>query len=162
MNKRPFATLACIGVLIPGLCGCTATSDDPVSPDAGAGSGSQADERIRQNANERRIEPDAGRDKPVAGEVPQPVIDAVLTRLEERLQVDRAGFVVREAQSRQFSDGSLGCAEPGAVYTQAIVPGYRVVVEYAGTAYDFRVSDQGFIKPCGESPAQPEAAAAIR
>ena len=42
------------------------------------------------------------------------------------------------AEAVTFTDGSLGCAEPGMSYTQALVDGMRVVVEVDGTTYDYR------------------------
>ena len=35
---------------------------------------------------------------------------------------------VLTAERLEWADGSLGCPEPGMMYTQALVPGYRVVV----------------------------------
>ena len=46
--------------------------------------------------------------------------------------------VLVSAENVTFNDGSLGCAEPGQAYTQAIVEGMRVVVQVDGTAYDYR------------------------
>ncbi|WP_065569727.1 hypothetical protein [Microbacterium oleivorans] len=37
-----------------------------------------------------------------------------------------------------FSDGSLGCPQPGMAYTQAIVEGYRVVVRADDRTFDYR------------------------
>jgi hypothetical protein len=36
---------------------------------------------------------------------------------------------VVQAEAVTWPDGALGCPEPGIVYTQALVPGYWVVVE---------------------------------
>lgn len=44
-----------------------------------------------------------------------------------------------------WPDGALGCPEPGASYTQAIVQGLRVLVRAGGNTYDYRFGD-------GDSP----------
>jgi hypothetical protein len=36
-----------------------------------------------------------------------------------------------------WPDGSLGCPEPGQVYTQATMPGYQIVLSYQGQQYDY-------------------------
>lgn len=46
--------------------------------------------------------------------------------------------VLVSAWNVTFADGSLGCAEPGRSYTQAVVDGMRVVVSVDGTTYDYR------------------------
>ncbi|MCH9002477.1 MAG: hypothetical protein IIC02_07865, partial [Planctomycetes bacterium] len=43
----------------------------------------------------------------------------------------------------EFSDGSLGCPDAGAFYTQAIIPGYVLLYELKGTRYPFHVSIDG-------------------
>lgn len=43
------------------------------------------------------------------------------------------------AEAVTFTDGSLGCPEPGLSYTQALIDGMRIVVQVAGTTYDYRV-----------------------
>ena len=40
----------------------------------------------------------------------------------------RADLKVLSAEAVTWSDGSLGCPEPGMMYTQALVPGYRVQI----------------------------------
>ncbi len=42
------------------------------------------------------------------------------------------------AENVTFSDGSLGCPQPGQSYTQALVDGMRVIVAVDGTQYDYR------------------------
>lgn len=45
--------------------------------------------------------------------------------------VDEVTFVSLEMVT--WPDGSLGCPEPGMMYTQALVEGYRIVLEADGT-----------------------------
>ncbi len=52
------------------------------------------------------------------------------------------------AESVTFNDGSLGCPEPGKMYTQALVPGMRVQVRAAGTVHDYRFGSTDTPKLC--------------
>ncbi len=52
------------------------------------------------------------------------------------------------AESVTFNDGSLGCPEPGKMYTQALVQGMRVQVKAAGTSYDYRFGSTNTPKLC--------------
>jgi outer membrane lipoprotein SlyB len=47
-------------------------------------------------------------------------------------------FTVVKAVSITWRDGSLGCPEPGKMYTQALVPGAQIVVAVGATEYDYR------------------------
>ncbi len=47
-------------------------------------------------------------------------------------------FTVVKAVSITWRDGSLGCPEPGKMYTQALVPGAQIVVAVGSTEYDYR------------------------
>lgn len=46
--------------------------------------------------------------------------------------VDEAEVEVVSAEEVTWADGSLGCPEPDGMYTQALVPGYRIVLSVAG------------------------------
>jgi hypothetical protein len=88
-------------------------------------------------------------DAPVTGEVPMAVLDAVRARLAADIGSDASAAVVQVGEEVQWPDGSLGCPEPGVMYTQAIEPGYRVVLVLDGVAYDYRVAARsGTIRPC--------------
>jgi len=62
---------------------------------------------------------------------------------------------VLRAEQVTWSDGSLGCPEPGMVYTQALVDGYWVVLEVGGETYDFRMSDSGTPRLCPAGEGRP-------
>lgn len=44
---------------------------------------------------------------------------------------------VVEVEEVTWRDGSLGCAEKGMSYTQALVDGRRIVLEVGGTRYEY-------------------------
>jgi len=47
--------------------------------------------------------------------------------LAQRLQINASEIVLQQGENVTWPDGALGCPEPGMFYTQALVPGYRIV-----------------------------------
>lgn len=88
-----------------------------------------------------------------AGAVPDAIIALVEQDLQSRLGRTNAQSRVVLAESVTWNDGSLGCPVPGQLYTQALVPGYRVIMEVGGTQYDYRSSQTGPVRLC--APFQP-------
>jgi hypothetical protein len=97
----------------------------------------------------------------VNGKVPQVILASILKEAAALSKVDRDQLVIARAQSVVWSDGSLGCPEPGMMYTQALVNGYWVIIEAGGKKYDFRVGRSGSFRLCppgrGQPPSQPAA-----
>ena len=52
------------------------------------------------------------------------------------------------AESVTWSDGSLGCPQPGVMYTQALVPGYRVRLRGPEGEMDYHASARGALVLC--------------
>lgn len=77
---------------------------------------------------------------------------AMMRRLKadvvRRAGVDEDAIEVVTRRRRTFSDGSLGCPEPGKVYTQALVEGAQVILAVGGQRYDYRISDRGSFRLC--------------
>lgn len=88
------------------------------------------------------------------GEVPGDLLDAIVNDAAERAGIQRDEVEVLTAESVTWNDGSLGCPEPGMMYTQALVPGYRVVVEAGGEEMHFHASEGGSFRFC-ENPKPP-------
>lgn len=89
-----------------------------------------------------------------------------LAAMEEAVRDDalRAWPGLKRAQLQLHSevvtwaDGSLGCAQPGRMYTQALIPGWRLVVRSAGREAVYHASQGGYWLLCARatvSPAQP-------
>jgi len=97
----------------------------------------------------------------VKGEVPQAILEAILKEVAALARVGPEQVAIARAESVVWSDGSLGCPEPGMMYTQALVNGYWVVIDAAGQRYDFRVDSRGNFRLCppgqGHPPSQPAA-----
>ncbi len=53
-------------------------------------------------------------------------VDAAKNDMARRLDADVDGIEVVTARAVTWGDGSLGCPEPGMMYTQALVPGFYI------------------------------------
>ena len=67
---------------------------------------------------------------------------------EANVNLDEIRLVSAEAVD--WPDGGLGCNEPGMMYTQAIVPGYDVVLEIDGEEHHFHAAEGGEFFYCEE------------
>jgi hypothetical protein len=85
------------------------------------------------------------------GDVPDEILSAVVEDAARRTDVPEAEITVRQAEAVTWNDGSLGCPEPGTVYTQALVDGYHIVLDADGELLDYRVGSGSDIRLC-ESP----------
>lgn len=94
---------------------------------------------------------------PILGEVPDAMQLAIKADLAEKLGADAGAINVVTARAVTWNDGSLGCARPDQVYTQALVPGYQVILEYEGNKYDYRAAETGYFFLC-ELPTLPQPA----
>ena len=72
---------------------------------------------------------------------------ALLADLERR-NAPTAGLEVVTARAMTWPNGALGCPKPGAMYTQALVDGYQVVVKAGGTTYDYRFGSTATPRLC--------------
>ena len=90
---------------------------------------------------------------PVAG---NPTVHADLQSIVEAARKDasiRTGLSpeaikVLSAERVTWSDGSLGCPSPGMLYTQALVPGFRVMLDAGGQVLDYHAGARGHLVLC--------------
>ncbi|MFA9431504.1 hypothetical protein [Egicoccus sp. AB-alg2] len=129
-NRRPRSLaglLLAACVLVVG-CGDQEAADQPPGLDAG---------------DPEATEPAPGEDEGETGaEEDFMPLDGDPEELVIRDAADRAGVELGEVQvvSNEpvtWSDGSLGCPEEGQFYTQALVEGYRIVVEAGGESMEY-------------------------
>lgn len=97
--------------------------------------------------------PLAGSAEPGAGgaSLPAEITDPIVADAATRLGVDPSAVTIVDAHAETWPDGSLGCPEPGVMYTQALVDGYQVIVEANGTQLDYRGGGLGQFQLC-ENP----------
>ena len=76
------------------------------------------------------------------------VRESALADAAQRTGLDRADLAVLSAEAVTWSDGSIGCPQPGMMYTQALVPGYRVRLRGPGGEMDYHTSARGALVLC--------------
>lgn len=89
--------------------------------------------------------------EPVVEPIPEELMVQTLVDLQNRLQLGALSaedYTVIRAEAVTWPDGSLGCPEPGVMYTQALVDGYQLIIEANGEMYDYRLASNGFVKLC--------------
>jgi len=70
-------------------------------------------------------------------------IPAVVADLAARLGVDESSITVVSIEEVTWPDGSLGCPQPGMMYTQALVNGSLIVLDVDGTTHEYHSGADG-------------------
>jgi len=92
---------------------------------------------------------------PVAENVSPDVVSRVRGELAKQIGAEKAESArLVTAEAVTWPNGAIGCPQPGRMYTQALVPGYRVVFEADGRTYAYHASQKGEFKLC-KQPAPP-------
>jgi hypothetical protein len=90
--------------------------------------------------------------------VPRQVRRAVVADAAKRFQVAESAVVLARAEQVTWPDGSLGCHEPGRMYTQALVPGYRLLAKTQQGDLAYHTDSHGNLATCLKVPlGSPEA-----
>ncbi len=75
---------------------------------------------------------------PDGGDRSGPLTQLAIADLAERLGMEGADeVIVVLAEDVTWRNGSLGCPEPGMSYTQALVDGFRAILEVEGVQYAY-------------------------
>ncbi len=90
------------------------------------------------------------------GDISQEMLDDLLAQAAGDTGVPEDEITIVTAESVTWSDGSLGCPEPGMAYTQALVPGYRVVLDVAREEIHYHAGSDGEFFAC-DNPQPPSA-----
>ena len=82
----------------------------------------------------------------------QTMVRAALADAALRTPGANAPALVR-AERVTWRDGSLGCPQPGRMYTMALVPGYRILIQSGAQQLDYHASLRGqpVLCPPGQS-----------
>jgi hypothetical protein len=132
VGRRTLATASTVAAIALFLVACSGASGISAEPDATDGPASTAP----------------------TGDVPGDVLDEIVSDAAERAGVGTDDVEVVTAEAVTWSDGSLGCPEPGMMYTQALVPGYRVVLRAGDETLNFHAAQSGDFRFC-EKPRPP-------
>lgn len=143
------SSFAAVLLLMTLNAGCTGNSREETSRRAAAAEPASVESRRAVMENESRKmppqrAPGEERETPQgSGEVPPQVLAIFQDDLARRALVKPEAITVVSATEQQWSDGSMGCPQPGQMYTQAIVPGYRVVLQANGDRYTYHSDRRG-------------------
>ena len=83
-----------------------------------------------------------------ASTMPQAVRRAVVADAAARFRVGENDVVLTRAEQVTWPDGSLGCPQPGRMYTQMQVSGYRVVAKTAAGELLYHTDVRGNAVSC--------------
>lgn len=80
--------------------------------------------------------------------VPPAILEAVTAEAARLSNVSLDQVAIVRAEPAVWPDGSLGCAQPDEMYTQALVNGYWIILQAWTVPYDFRVTSDGTFRLC--------------
>lgn len=86
--------------------------------------------------------------------VSRPQVQEAMSDFAERQGVDVDEVVVAGYAEVTWPDGSLGCPQPGVMYTQALVPGQQLVLQVGDTTASYHAGDGTAFAYCA-SPGMP-------
>lgn len=71
------------------------------------------------------------------------IIQVAKEDVAHRTGLDQGAIRLGSAESVTWLDGSLGCPQPDVMYTQMLVPGYRVRIEAADQSWVYHAAKSG-------------------
>jgi len=74
---------------------------------------------------------------------PNSVIEAVRQDLSQKTKISVNRLQIQAAQRQTWPDGCLGLAKPGELCTQALVPGWRIVLTDNQKTWVYRTNSSG-------------------
>ncbi len=80
---------------------------------------------------------DSSEDQVADEVVASAIVQTAIADLRDRLGDPAADVAVMSVEEVDWPDGSIGCPQPGMVYTQAIVNGTKIVLKHAGIRYNY-------------------------
>ncbi len=93
-------------------------------------------------------------DETTTTSVPETPVEQSIADLATELDIDPASIVVVSSENVTWRSGAIGCPEPDMSYTQALVDGFRIVLEVDGTQYVYHQGGDGAPFLC-EDPQEP-------
>jgi hypothetical protein len=107
-------------------------------------------------ADNTAVVPPPPTDQTVAGAAisPQqlPAVTLVKADLAKRTNQPSSAIAVTSVSAAVWPDSSLGCPQPGFMYSQIVTPGYRIVLSAGGQTYEYHTGRGTSLTLC--TPAQ--------
>jgi hypothetical protein len=90
---------------------------------------------------------------PLGGSAVDLAAEHAKSLLAERLKLEPAAIEVLKAERVTWPDAAMGCPEPGQLYAQVLVEGYRVVLSHDSRVWAYHAGSDGqpFLCPSDES-----------
>lgn len=138
----------CALVLGASLAGCSATASEA------GDNGTAQPEGARPMT--RSLPPRVPMSEPVGEPAapPQDLLERIVADAAMRSSLGVDAITLKSAWRVTWNDGSLGCPQPGMNYTQALVPGWRLLVEARTEVLDYRAAGESFFV-CEQGKPQP-------
>lgn len=80
--------------------------------------------------------------------VPPELVTTALEDAAARTRANVAEIEVVTAEAVTWPDGAAGCPQPGMMYTQALVRGYRIVLRAGGQVLNYHAGSSGGPRFC--------------
>lgn len=153
---RPTAGAIATAALLALLAGGCGADEPSPGGEAGDGSDGALDGTVDGTDADQPVDGNGADDGASIDVTLDAAIDTAVADLAATEGVADADIEVVTAERVTWPDGALGCPQPGEVYTQALVPGYRIVLRVASTEYSYHGADGSDPSRCDdpEPPAQ--------
>ncbi len=138
MSARAVRAAAVLAVVVLGACG-TSPGDGGDGPATPAPSPSSLELPTTPPPTGRTASP---------GTVQAPGVDGAVADLAAHLGVPADAVTVVSLEEVTWPDGSLGCPQPGMSYTQALVPGQRLVLAAEGREFSYHAGREPEFRRC--------------
>jgi hypothetical protein len=135
MVLKRIANGGLMALLLIMLAACQ-SQNDSMQDDAGADQGSAdaneqpAEEMAMSEADDRMLDLDAA-------------VAAARSDLAQHSGIDGEAVTVVDARAVTWPNGAMGCPEEGMMYTQALVPGYYILLEAEGERHAYHAGRNG-------------------
>jgi hypothetical protein len=145
--SRRLAALTLAALVVVAVAACSsggATGSGGASSPSAVAPPSQGDRPSPSNQQVPIASPSGGQE----GAVPDEILQQAIADAAQTAGVDPSQVTVVSTEAVVWNNGALGCPKPGEMYTQALVPGYKIVLEAGGRQLDYHASDSGTVKLC--------------
>ena len=78
-------------------------------------------------------------------------VDVAMTDAASHLSVSRDQLRLEQVTPTQWPDSSLGCPQPGLMYSQIVTPGYLIVISSGGQQLEYHTDMRSRLTLCRES-----------
>lgn len=118
----------------------------------------QAPEATQTSMMPPQVEPNQSDLSPMPQSTPFPSLEILITTATEdlarRLSIPISEIVLLDAQAVTWSDSSLGCPQPGMLYTDVLTSGYLILLSVNNKNYEYHTGRGSDIFLC-ENPTPP-------